>query len=232
MVFRVATYNVHKCKGMDWRVSSARIADVIAHLQADILAIQEVLYSQAEDISHRIGVPFLFGSARHHAGEPYGNALFTRLHVVSTENYDLTVHGREQRQCMRASLLLPGGITVHFFALHLGTSHGERRTQARQLVSSRILASPRFPTHRIIAGDLNEWTRGLATHLLSSHLTSADISRHLKRRTTYPGVAPFLHLDHIYYDRDFQLRDMHLYRTKLSLIASDHLPLLATFSGS
>ena len=51
-MFRVATYNVHKCKGMDWRVSSARIADVIAHLQADIVATQEVLYSQAEDISH------------------------------------------------------------------------------------------------------------------------------------------------------------------------------------
>jgi endonuclease/exonuclease/phosphatase family metal-dependent hydrolase len=119
---------------------------------------------------------------------------------------------------------------VHFFALHLGTSYIERRKQARQLLSSEILGSPQFRTHRIIAGDFNEWTRGLASQLLSEHLESADIIMHLKRRTTYPGVAPFLHLDHIYYDRDFELRDMHLYRTKLSLIASDHLPLVAKFA--
>ena len=100
---------------------------------------------------------------------------------------------------------LPEGVTVHFFALHLGTSYFERRKQARQLISpGRILASPEFPSHRIIAGDFNEWTRGLATQLLSEHLQSADIAMHLKRGATYPGVAPFLHLDHIYYDRDFR----------------------------
>jgi len=39
-VFRVATYNVHKCKGMDWRVSPARIADVVGRLESEILATQ------------------------------------------------------------------------------------------------------------------------------------------------------------------------------------------------
>jgi endonuclease/exonuclease/phosphatase family metal-dependent hydrolase len=66
--------------------------------------------------------------------------------------------------------------------------------------------------------------------LLSTHLRSADITIHLKRGTTYPGIAPFMHLDHIYYDPNFELREMHLYRTPLSLLASDHLPLVATFS--
>ena len=229
-IFRIATYNVHKCKGIDWRVSPARIADVMGRLESDILATQEILLSQADEISKRIGIPFIFGTARHHAGEPYGNAVFTRLSVISHENYDLTVSGREQRQCLRVSLLLPEGRNVHFFALHLGTSFTERPKQARQLLSSDILASDRFPAHRIVAGDFNEWTRGLASRLLSQHMESADIVMHLKRGTTYPGMMPFLHLDHIYYDRDFELRDMHLYRTKLSLLASDHLPLVATFA--
>lgn len=230
MIFRVATYNVHKCKGMDWRVSPARIADVAGRLESDILATQEVLYSQAEEISKRIGVPFIFGSARQHAGEPYGNALFTKLPVVAHENYDLTTLGREQRQCMRVSLAFPEGVTAHVFALHLGTSYAERRKQARQLLSSDFLVSDQIHTHRIVAGDFNEWTRGLASRLLSEHLRSADILTHLKRGTTYPGIVPFLHLDHIYYDREFVLRDMNLYRTKLSLMASDHLPLVATFA--
>jgi len=230
MIFRVATYNVHKCKGMDWRVSPARIADVMRRLEADILTSQELLLPQAEEISKRIGVPFIFGAARQHAGEPYGNALFTKFPVVSQESYDLTVFGREQRQCMRASLRIPDAGEVHLFSVHLGTSFAERRKQARQLVSSGILASDRFKTHRIVAGDFNEWTRGLTSQLLSDRLQSADIVMHLKRRKTYPGFAPFMHLDHIYYDRDFELRDMHLYRAKLSLIASDHLPLIATFA--
>ena len=146
------------------------------------------------------------------------------------EDDDLTVAGREQRQCMRVSLRLPDGVAIYFFALHLGTSHGERRKQARHLLSPGTLVSAQFQTHRIVAGDFNEWTRGLATQLLSEHLQSADIVMHLKRGSTYPGIAPFLHLDHIYYDRDFELRDMHLYRTRLSLMASDHLPLVATFA--
>lgn len=112
----------------------------------------------------------------------------------------------------------------------MGTSFTERPKQARQLLSSDILASDQFRTDRIVAGDFNEWTRGLASQLLSQHMESADIVMHLKRGTTYPGLMPFLHLDHIYYDRDFELRDMHLYRTKLSLLASDHLPLVATFA--
>lgn len=230
VVFRVATYNVHKCKGMDWRVSPARIADVICRLESEILATQEILLSQAEEISKRISVPFVFGVARQHAGEPYGNAMFTNFPVVSHMEYDLTVSGREQRQCLRVSLLVPEENKVHVYALHLGTSYTERQKQARQLVSSEILSSAPFQSHRIVAGDFNEWTRGLASHLLSEHLQSADIKMHLKRGTTYPGIVPFMHLDHIYYDRDFKLLDMHLYRTRLSLIASDHLPLVAKFA--
>lgn len=228
--FRIATYNVHKCKGMDWRVSPARIAEVAECLRADILATQEILFSQATEISKRLDLPFTFGSARQHGGEPYGNAVFSRLPVVSTQSHDLTVPGREQRQCIRVSFQLPSGGAAHFFAVHLGTSFTERRRQARDLLSPHVLLSNETAKRRIIVGDFNEWSRGLATQMLSHRFESADILMHLKRRKTYPGALPFLHLDHIYYDADFKLRDMHLFRTRLTLLASDHLPLVATFS--
>jgi endonuclease/exonuclease/phosphatase family metal-dependent hydrolase len=227
--FRVATYNVHKCKGVDWRVSPQRISDVICELNADIIAVQEVLSSQAEAISTRVQVPFTFGRARHHQNEPYGNAVFTLFPVSSSESYDLTVRVRERRQCVRVSVALTDGNPLHFFAVHLGTSFLERRAQARRFVSEDILDRPEVKGARIVAGDFNEWTRGLATQLLSRHLESADIMMHLKRRTTYPGVLPFMHLDHIYYDHAFRLREMHLHRTRLALLASDHLPLIADF---
>jgi endonuclease/exonuclease/phosphatase family metal-dependent hydrolase len=227
--FRIATYNVHKCKGVDWRVSSERIADVLCEIKADIVAAQEVLYPQAEAISSRLDLPFTFGAAKQHKGEPYGNAVFTRFRAISSESYDLTARVREPRQCLRVSVALTERDTVHFFAVHLGTSFLERREQARRFVSAEILERSDTKGARIVAGDFNEWTRGLATRMLSERLRSADIVMHLKRRRTYPGVLPFMHLDHIYYDPSFHLREMHLHRTRLALLASDHLPLIADF---
>jgi endonuclease/exonuclease/phosphatase family metal-dependent hydrolase len=227
--FRIATYNVHKCKGADWRMSPRRVADVICEVDADIVATQEILYSQAEAISGAVDLPFAFGAVRRHAGEPYGNAVFTRFPIISSEQFDLTVRMREPRECLRASLLLPPARTLHFFAVHLGTSFFERREQARRLVSPALLGRPDLKGARIVAGDFNEWTRGLATRLLSEHLKSADVAVHLKRRKTYPGVAPFLHLDHVFYDPAYELHAMSLHRTRLALLASDHLPLIADF---
>lgn len=229
---RVSTYNVHKCKGMDWRISPARIAKVVTDLRADILATQEILMSQAVEISERTEFPFTFGCARQHAGEPYGNAIFSKLPIVSQRSYDLTVRGREPRQCLRVSFQLPSGTAAHFFAMHLGTSYAERREQAGLLLSPEVLLSEETKGRRIIAGDFNEWTRGLVTTMLTEHFESADIAMHLRRKSTYPGVLPFMHLDHFYYDREFELREMDLHRSRRALLASDHLPLLATFSDA
>lgn len=227
--FRVATYNVHKCKGVDWRVSPTRIADVICEIKADFIAAQEMLYSHAELISRRVGLPFTFGPARKHQGEPYGNAVFTQLPVISSESYSVTARMREPRQCLRVSVSLSKTEPLHFFAVHLGTSFRERREQARRFVSAEILERSDVKGSRIVAGDFNEWTRGLATRMLTERLRSADIVMHLKRGSTYPGVLPFLHLDHIYYDPVFYVCGMSLHRTRLALLASDHLPLVADF---
>ena len=79
----------------------------------------------------------------------------------------------------------------------------------------------------MILGDFNEWMRGLATRTLSSLFESIDIHAHLQRRRTYPGIFPVLHLDHIYYEGDVEVRSVELPRTRKALMASDHLPLVA-----
>jgi endonuclease/exonuclease/phosphatase family metal-dependent hydrolase len=80
-----------------------------------------------------------------------------------------------------------------------------------------------------VLGDFNEWTRGLATRLLAEELESADIRHHLRRRSTYPGPLPFLHLDHVYHDPALELVTLRLHRSRTALVASDHLPLVADF---
>jgi len=74
----------------------------------------------------------------------------------------------------------------------------------------------------------------LATRRLSEHFKSAErvidaSAAPKKRMRSYPGVLPVLHLDHIYYDAELKLRSFELHRSRKSLVASDHLPLVARF---
>ena len=119
--------------------------------------------------------------------------------------------------------------TLHVFNVHLGTSFLERRQQARKLVSPEILQNPELYGPRIVLGDFNDWTRGLASHLLCAHFKSADIRTQLPRFHTYPGLLPFLHLDHMYFDSALQIERLRVYKSRTALIASDHLPLIADF---
>jgi endonuclease/exonuclease/phosphatase family metal-dependent hydrolase len=80
---------------------------------------------------------------------------------------------------------------------------------------------------RIVLGDFNEWTRGLASRLLAAQFQSADPRRYMGRARAYPGVLPLLHLDHIYFDSALTLCQLRLHRSRKALVASDHLPLVA-----
>lgn len=235
---RIATYNVHKCRGMDRRVDPGRIAAVLADINADLVALQEVLSvrgataeeDQAVFLASRLaGYEVCFGENRKLHGGAYGNAILSRLPVRLTRNYDLTWKGRERRGCLRADIELAPGVLLHCFNVHLGTAFLERRYQGRRLLSLDVLKSPALAGPRVVVGDFNEWTRGLASRLMAGEFESVDVRLHTGRRRTYPGLLPVLHLDHFYFDRRLKLREFKLHRTRQSLLASDHLPLVAEF---
>ena len=54
-----------------------------------------------------------------------------------------------------------------------------------------------------------------------------DIRTHLNRSRTYPGLLPLIHLDHIYFEGRVEVVKVTLPRNRLTLVASDHLPLVA-----
>lgn len=227
---RIGTYNIHKCRGLDGRTSVVRVAQVLRDVAPDIVALQEVLDSQAEAIAAETGMWFVLGGTRLHHGYGYGNVVLSRFPTGETRNYDLSVVGRERRGCLRADVLLGDGRILHVFNVHLGTALLERRKQGRMLVAPELLNDVAFASPRVVLGDFNEWTRGLATRLLGSHFESADTRKHLRWSRTYPGLLPLLNLDHIYYDPVLHLEKLLLLRTPRALMASDHLPLVGEFS--
>ena len=232
---RVATYNIHRCRGLDGRTSPARIADVIASVEPDIVALQEVIGAgplssgHAEELGALLGMGWVLAPTRHLRGRLFGNAVLSRFPIRHHVQYDLTWKTCEPRCCQRVDIAI-GDDTLHLYNVHLGTAFLERRHQAERL--GAIVHDRRVGVPKIVLGDFNEWTRGLVSQVLSARLQGVDLRRHLRRKRTYPGVFPVLHLDHIYYEGAVDVTSVELPRTRRSLMASDHLPLVAELQVS
>jgi endonuclease/exonuclease/phosphatase family metal-dependent hydrolase len=227
---RIVTYNIHSCRGMDRRTQPERIARVLREIAADVIALQEVVgpgphgHSHIEQIGALLGMGWVMASARQVRGHQFGNVILSRLPISGHVQHDLSWKNCWERNMQRVDINAAGRL-LHVYNVHLGTAILERRHQARRvatIVSDRHVTGP-----KIVLGDFNEWMRGLTTTLLSAKLKSVNLRDYLKRRRTYPGLFPFLHLDHIYYAGELEIAGVQLVRTRLSLVASDHLPLVA-----
>ena len=228
---RVATYNIHRGRGLDGRTRLERIAAVLASVDADIVALQEVVGAsplkagQAAELGAALGMGWVMAPTRHLRTALFGNVVLTRFPVRHHVQYDLTWKTCEHRGVQRVDVALEDD-TLHFYNVHLGTSLLERRNQAARLAT--LVNDRRVTGPKIILGDFNEWARHLgATDLLAERLQSIDLSKHLSRRRTYPGFFPILHLDHIYYEGKVEVLKVTLPRDRMALMASDHLPLVA-----
>ncbi len=236
--FRVATYNIHKCQGFDRRTSPDRINAVIKELEAEILCLQEVvdapagrrIFDQAGEIARAFPeYSSCFGSNRALRGGNYGNMTLTRFPIRSWRNHDITHRNREQRGVLQADIQIGVNQVLHVFNIHLGTSYTERRSQAARLLSSDVLGQQGLRDPRLIVGDFNEWTTGLATKLLRGSFKTFQPQHGLRFPRTFPGMLPLLSLDHYYYEPPLELEEARLWRSRRALIASDHLPLIADF---
>ena len=204
--------------------------DVIRSIDPDVIALQEVIGAgpsstgHAEELGALLGMGWVMAPARQLRGSLFGNVVLSRFPILHHAQYDLSWKTCEPRCCQRVDIAIDDD-TLHLYNVHLGTAFLERRHQASRL--SAIVHDRRVPQPKIVLGDFNEWMKGLATQMLSERLQSIDLREHLRRRRTYPGVFPVLHLDHIYYDGQVEVVKLELPRTRLSLMASDHLPLVA-----
>jgi endonuclease/exonuclease/phosphatase family metal-dependent hydrolase len=227
---RVATYNIHRCRGMDGRTMPERTIEVLSNLNADIIALQEVIGAGPDDSGHAaeigaaLGMGWVMASVRHLRLHQFGNVILSHFPIRHHYEYNLSWRTCEARGCQRADIVIDDRI-LHLFNVHLGTAFRERKDQAERLAS--IVHDARTQPPKILLGDFNEWSRGFATHVLTEKLQAIDLSVHLRRRRTYPGILPLLHLDHIYYEGEVEIVGVEVPRTRKSLMASDHLPFLA-----
>jgi endonuclease/exonuclease/phosphatase family metal-dependent hydrolase len=224
MTLTVASYNIHKCTGLDRRVDLDRIAQVLEEIDADLVGVQEVFRPQALGLAERLGMQVAMGPTRERDGLPYGNAVLTRLAIRGSRTFDLSRPDREPRGGIRLDLEMPsdemGDGLLHVFNVHFGLKIRERAEQVRMLVREHILHDE-LTGPRIVLGDLNEWFPGAVGRTLRRELSGP------RSRRTHPAPLPIFPLDRIYWDRGLDADGFRVHRSRLARVASDHLPVVA-----
>jgi endonuclease/exonuclease/phosphatase family metal-dependent hydrolase len=223
----VASYNIHRGVGLDRKRDLDRIARVIGEMSPDVVGLQEVVREngvahadQATYLGQALGMQVVMGETRSYGSGTYGNAVLTRLPVLSSVRCDLSCDGREPRGCIRVDLDLDH-TAVHLFNCHFGLAFHERRAQLKLLAGFLQAADCEGP--RLLVGDFNEWHRGPVTRRLRREFSSP--MRRMRR--THPALFPLFRLDRIYWDVELQGEAFHVHRSRLARVASDHLPVVA-----
>src|SRR5918999_662897 len=150
----IGSYNIHSCVGLDRRCSPPRIAAVLEELDCDVYALQEVDNEegkeddsmQLEYLSRALSMAAVPGlRIVRHSGE-YGNAILTRLPIVSVHRHDLSYSKWfEPRGALDVQLDVDANHHVRVIATHLGLSRRERRAQWRQLLTAVAAAPAELP---------------------------------------------------------------------------------------
>jgi endonuclease/exonuclease/phosphatase family metal-dependent hydrolase len=222
---RIASYNIHRCVGIDGRCDPGRVAEVLREIEADVVALQEVDadhwvqggIDQLEFLAAATGFEAVPGpTLRGHRGH-YGNALLTRLPLHTVYRHDLSVVGREPRGVIDVDVEAHGRY-LRVVTTHLGLRPLERRTQLRALVG---LVDKRESERVVLLGDMNEWMPG-ALRALHTRLAAAP------RLRTFPAYRPMLALDRIWVRPRGSMRDVRVHHSHVARMASDHLPLVAS----
>jgi endonuclease/exonuclease/phosphatase family metal-dependent hydrolase len=223
----VASYNVHKCVGMDRRFDPERVAAVIGEIDADVIALQEAARRFGErnllldfaQIEREHGlVPAAFAEDAGHHGW-HGNVLLFREAVVR-DVHPLRLPGVEPRGALVVDVDLDSG-PLRIVAAHLGLLRRSRAMQADAILTT-ICARSERPT--LLVGDLNEWRQGDRSSLHSFAPSFGPLGADLP---TFPSRFPLFALDRILGDRPGLISGIEVHDTALARVASDHLPIKA-----
>ena len=221
---KLATWNLHRCIGVDGKKSPERCAAVLQEIDADVIALQELESRPGHELdvlaylAGNAGARAIAGTTMVEQDAHYGNALLTRLPVLAVRRHDLSVSGREPRGALDVDIELDGR-RLQLIATHLGLRPAERREQVERLLP---LLNTESHDLAILVGDLNEWFLWGRPLRMLHRMFPRTPHRH-----TWPASAPLFALDRIWVGPRQALRSLAVHRSPLARVTSDHLPLVA-----
>jgi endonuclease/exonuclease/phosphatase family metal-dependent hydrolase len=238
---RIVTYNVHRCVGNDRRLDVARVAEVLARLEPDIVALQELdvgrartnKVDQANEIAERLDMACHFHAALQVETELYGDAILSAFPEKLIQRGPLPGHPLLPQLEPRGALWLEveiEGAKVQVVNTHLGLVPREQQMQAAHLAGPKWLGHPRCKGPRILLGDFNATGTSVVYRTLTAKLAPARRLAPTRQPTsTFPSQLPVLRIDHLFVSREIVVKDVFAPFDPLTRVASDHLPLVMDF---
>ncbi|MFP4033108.1 MAG: endonuclease/exonuclease/phosphatase family protein [Desulfococcaceae bacterium] len=224
---RVVTYNIHGCRTLDGRVGTERIAEVLAELDPDLVALQEVDVGQARshgrdqaaELGAALGMHAHFFPVLRKGPACYGLAVLSRPPFLRARNTLLPGPpgpGRERRGAIRITVAAEGGGEFDLINTHLGLGLLERRRQAAALLSDGWL---RDGVPAALCGDFNAGPGSPVCRRLGERLRPAG-----NGKPTFFAKRPLLRLDHIFVTDSRMVLAAGVASGETARRASDHLP--------
>lgn len=226
MQARVASYNIRKSVGLDYRRDPLRVLGILAAIDPDVVAIQEVdrrfgarASSLPRDmITQNTDLQIIDLAKRPDSIGWHGNAILVRKGTQVLRRDTLDLPGVEPRGAVSVDLLV-NGMALRVVGVHFALLKRHRRVQVGHIVS-HIDGLPDMPT--VVMGDFNEWSprgrnltgfaEGFEVHTLGE---------------SYPTARPIATLDRMALSHDLRLTNGGVHRCKAATKASDHLPIWA-----
>ncbi len=241
---RIVTYNVHRCVGNDRRLDVSRVAAVLAALNPDIVALQELdvgrrrtnHVDQAHEIARLLEMTHHFNAAMMVEEERYGDAILTvyperLVKAAPLPGYD-RVRGLEPRGALWIEVEIAGR-PVQILNTHLGLVPREQQIQAACLAGPAWLEHADCAIPTILLGDFNATASSIVYRTLTQRLKPArSLARRKNPSSTFPSPLPVLRIDHLFVSPGIEVQDVFAPFDPLTRVASDHLPLVMDFELS
>lgn len=224
----VASYNVHKCVGVDGRFDPERIARVIAEIGPDVIALQEADKRFGERhglldlgwLERETGLLPVPLETRGRSHGWHGNLVLFRQGLVR-DVHPVALPGLEPRGAVVVDLDMEDGTPLRLVAAHFGLLRRSRSQQARMILDIMRAREDRLT---LLMGDLNEWRLGRRSALEALGPAFGSLPAPVP---SFPAGLPLLALDRIIANRPEVLSPVEVHDTPLARAASDHLPIKA-----
>lgn len=219
---RVASYNIRKAVGLDWRRDPHRIVDVLAEIDADVVVLQEadkriggrdgVL--PLDRLEAELGLTCADVSIRPLSHGWHGNAILVKTRFTDHTARRIDLPSIEPRGAVAVRL---HGPQIEIIGVHLGLTTGMRRKQILALQDE--MHRQDHPV--LLAGDFNEWNAKRVAFEQPATVVSPGPSFH--------AACPKIPLDRFVFSSGLRMVSSHVHHSALSRQSSDHLPIVIDF---
>ena len=217
---RIASYNIRKAVGLDWRRDPNRIVEVLSEMDADIVVLQEADRRTGRRagvlplnrLADELGYVMADLALRPSSHGWHGNAILMREGFSNHASKAIAIPTLEPRGAVSVRLEEPN---IEIVGVHLGLTPGMRRRQL--LTLHQLLKDREHPV--LLAGDFNERKLDRLPFEAPITVVSPGPSFHARR----PTAA----LDRFVLGPGLRAVGAKVHNSALAKRASDHLPIIA-----